>query len=98
MKRVFVYGGIAVGAVVALIIVAVIFVFSSLDGIVQTAVEKFGTEIVGAKVSLADVEISATSGKGILRGLKVGNPEPFKTDSAFSSPLTKSSLDEVGMV
>ena len=35
MKRVFVYGGIAVGAVGALIIVAAIFVFSSLDGIVR---------------------------------------------------------------
>ena len=52
MKRIFVYGGIAVGAVVALIIVATIFIFSSLDGIVQTAVEKFGTEIVGANVEL----------------------------------------------
>ena len=90
MKRIFVYGGIAVGAVVALIIVATIFIFSSLDGIVQAAVEKFGTEIVGANVELADVEISATSGKGALRGLVVGNPAPFKTESALN-------LGEIGV-
>ena len=69
MKRVFVFGGIAVVAVFAVIIVLVIFVFSSLDGIVLAAVEKLGTEIVGANVSLVDVEISAASGKGTLRGL-----------------------------
>ena len=84
MKRVFVFDGIAVGAVVVVIIVAAIFIFSSLDSIVQAAVEKFGTEIVGANVSLADVEISPTSGERMLRGLKVGTPVPFKTDSAFS--------------
>ena len=38
MKRVFVFGGIAVGAVVVVIIVAAIFIFSSLDSIVQAAV------------------------------------------------------------
>ena len=93
MKRIFVYGGIAIGAVVALIIATTIFIFSTLDGIVQAAVEKFGTEIVGANVELADVEISATSGKGALRGLVVGNPAPFKTESALNLGEIRVSID-----
>ena len=44
-------------------------------------------------MSLAEVEISATSGEGILRGLKVGNPEPFKTDSAFSLGKVSVTID-----
>ena len=93
MKRVFVYGGIALGAVVALIIVAAIFIFSSLDGIVQAAVEKFGTEIVGTNVELADVKISVTSGERALRGLVVGNPAPFETDSALNLGEISVSID-----
>jgi hypothetical protein len=93
VKRVFVYGGIALGAVVALIIVAAIFIFSSLDGIVQAAVEKFGTEIVGTNVELADVKISVTSGERALRGLVVGNPAPFETDSALNLGEISVSID-----
>ena len=76
---------ILIGAgVLIVVIVGVVFVFvSNIDSIVKAAVEKYGSEATKAQVTLREVEISTTSGKGALRGLKVGNPSGFHTDSAI---------------
>jgi hypothetical protein len=65
------------------VVVAGIVFLSSIDGIVKQAVEEFGPRITKAEVKLETVEISMTSGSGRLAGLKVGNPQGFKTESAF---------------
>ena len=83
MKRTLVIGGGALGVVVAVIVVAVIFLFSSLDSLIKEAVEKYGSEIIQAEVRLNKVEIDVTSGQGGLSGLKIGNPKGFETPSAF---------------
>jgi len=56
--------------VVVLVVVgaAVFFLYSNLDSLVKTAVEDVGTQATGAKVSLANVELSPTDGKGSRRG------------------------------
>ena len=83
MKRTLVIVGGALGVVIAVAVVAVVFLFSSLDSLIKEAVEKYGTEIIQAEVRLNKVEIDATSGQGGLRGLKIGNPKGFETPSAF---------------
>ena len=83
MKRIVLITAGVVGVAVVGAIAMVIFVLSSLDGLVQEAVETYGSEITQAEVKLAEVELDATSGKGALRGLKVGNPAGFNTPSAF---------------
>lgn len=75
---------IGVGVLVVAVIAIVTFVFSSLDGLIQEAVEKYGTEITKAEVQLTVVNIDISSGKGSLSGLKVGNPKGFETPSAFN--------------
>ncbi len=79
MKKIIIVGGLLgiVGVMLAFLL------FSSLDSIITEAVEHFGSEITQTKVSLEKTVISATSGKGALHGLKVTNPKPFKTPSAF---------------
>ncbi|MCP5367110.1 MAG: hypothetical protein H6907_20015 [Hyphomicrobiales bacterium] len=59
------------------------YFFSNLDSLIKQAVEKYGTEITKADVTLNKVELSLTSGEGALHGLTVGNPAGYKTDSAF---------------
>ncbi len=80
MKRGLLIGG---GVVILLIAGGAYFLFSNLGDIIQAAVEKYGSEITQAEVKLAKVELDLTSGKGTLRGFKVGNPKGFQTPSAF---------------
>lgn len=81
MKRWLLIGG---GVVVVVIVAVAVGLFSSINSLIQEAVEKYGSEITKTEVRLKEVDISPTSGKGVLRGLKVGNPEGFETESAFS--------------
>ncbi|AKJ63298.1 AsmA family protein [Kiritimatiella glycovorans] len=70
--------------VVALVvIVAVIGTFAA-GPVVKTAVEKFGPAAVGVPVELDDVGINLMQGRVRLEGLRVGNPEGFQTEQAFS--------------
>ena len=80
MKRGLLIGG---GVVVVAAVAAVWLVSSSLDSLVRAAVEKYGSAITRTEVRLNEAVISATSGEGVLRGLKMGNPRGFKSDSAF---------------
>ena len=76
---------ILIAVVVAVIgaVGALIFVLSSLDEVIREAVQTHGSEITKTKVSLAEVDIDLTSGRGSLRGLSIGNPAGFSTPSAF---------------
>ncbi len=69
------------------------YVLSSLDGLIQEAVQTYGSEMTKAKVTLEKVEIDLTSGQGSLRGLSVGNPAGFKTPSAFDLGAISISID-----
>lgn len=80
MKKGFLVGG---GVVVVVIAVAVFYLWSNLGSVIKAAVEKYGSEITQAKVTLNTVDLSTTSGEGALKGLTVGNPAGFKTESAF---------------
>lgn len=87
---------IAVGIVAALVVVvaaAVVFLFASLDSLVETAIEDIGSEATQTSVRLDEAEISPTSGAGALRGLTVGNPKGFKTKTAFELGEVSIKLD-----
>ena len=87
MKR-----ALIIGAVVLAIVVAVVFfLLAHLGSIVKTVVEKVGSEATKAKVTLDKADVSVTSSKGTLRGLTVGNPAGFGTDSALK--FTEISVD-----
>ena len=70
-----------------------VFLLFSMDSLVTMAVEKYGSEALQAEVTLDETKISATSGKGTLRGLKVGNPKGFESDSAFRLGEVSMTLD-----
>ena len=72
---------------------AFLFVLSSLDDLIQEAVQTYGSEITQAKVSLAEVDIDLTSGRGSLRGLSIGNPAGFDTPSAFELGAISITID-----
>jgi len=83
MKKVLWIGGGAVAVIVAVIIAVAIYIYSSLDDIVETAIERFGSEATKTEVAVDGVSISPTDGKGSLSGLSVGNPAGFSSSNAF---------------
>jgi uncharacterized protein involved in outer membrane biogenesis len=80
MKKRLVQFGIA-GLI--LLIVAVVAITLFLDRIIKSGVESAGPRIAQVDVKLAEVSHSLFSGKGEIKGLIVGNPEGFKTESAI---------------
>jgi len=82
---------IGLGVLVVIIAVGVYVFLGSLNDIVRAAVEKVGSDMTQTNVSLNEVDIELTSGKGALRGFSVTNPKGFSDDDAFK-------FDEVSVV
>ena len=89
MRMILIVVGVAVVGAVGVFM----FVISSLDGLIQEAVQNYGSEMTKAKVTLAVVEIDLTSGKGSLRGLSIGNPQGFNTPGAFDLGAISVTID-----
>ena len=60
------------------------YVYSNLDEIVRTAIQDYGSEVLGTSVTVEDVSISLTEGKGQISGLRVAEPKGFGSGSALS--------------
>lgn len=75
--------GIVVLAVVLAIGGALWWLRGNLDGLVKQAVMDYGSRMTGARVDVAAVEIGAADGRGVIRGLTLGNPPGFGTAHAM---------------
>jgi hypothetical protein len=73
-------------AALALLMVIVgigVFLYNSIDPIVESAIEKYGTQIMGTEVSVGSVHISLKSGRGTIRDVTVANPDGFSSHDLF---------------
>jgi len=84
-----------IGLVVVLLVVAggLFFVWSSLDGIVKTAIETYGSEATQTQVSVADVKLKLEDGAGSISGLNVGNPSGFTDSHIFKLGSISTKID-----
>jgi len=80
-------------AVTVLIIAASVTLYFSLNWIIKSGVESFGTRITGTEVKLEKSNISLLSGKMELKGLFIGNPEGFSTECAFKLHYVSVAID-----
>lgn len=80
MKKILLYGGIAV---LVLAIAGYVTLQFFLGSIVKAGVNKFGPSITQTKVELQGAQISPLSGEGTLTGLTVGNPKGWTQSDAF---------------
>lgn len=80
--------------IIPVIIIGIVLALSfSLNSILRSGIETIGPEALGADVKLQDLDISLLNGKGQLKGLFIGNPKGFKTESAFQLAEVRLSLD-----
>lgn len=66
-----------------------------LDSIVKKGIEREGPKITGTPVSLDRANFSFVLGRGRLKGLVIGNPKGFHTESAFRLPEIRVTFDPV---
>lgn len=84
------------GAVLVLVLsfgFAVYYVLSSLDGMVKTAIETYGSQATETTVQVSSVQIVLKDGSGAIRGLTVGNPQGFAAPQAFSLGAVATQID-----
>ncbi len=94
MKKVLI--GIAV--LVVIVAAGAFFLLGNLDSIVKAAIEKIGSDLTGTEVSLNDVSIEETSGKGTLRGFRVTNPDGFSNADAFKFDEVSVTIDAASIL
>jgi hypothetical protein len=84
---------IAVGVLLLIVVGALIFAWSSMDGIVKTAIETFGSKATQTQVSVANVKITLQDGSGSISGLNVGNPKGFIDKNIFQLGAISTKID-----
>lgn len=55
------------------------WLYTSLDFVVKTAIERFAPDMLGASVRVREVRISTADGRGALRGIEIGNPPGYSS-------------------
>jgi len=80
MKKLIIRG---IVLLLVLLVLAVGISIYFLGSIVKKGVETVGPQITRTEIKLDSATLSLLSGSGKLKGLLVGNPEGFKTDSAI---------------
>lgn len=72
---------------------SLLLLVSSLDRVVEFAIETYGSQIVGTSVQVDSVEIGLRDGEGTIRGLHVANPDGFGPDDAIQLERITLGLD-----
>jgi uncharacterized protein involved in outer membrane biogenesis len=72
---------LSIVGIVVLVLIVVVLLF--LGSIVKTGIEKVGPKIAGVPINVEKVVINPLGGVVNVKGLIIGNPEGFKTDSAM---------------
>ena len=70
-------------AFLVFVVVVVIAFHLLLNSFIKKGIETLGPKVTQTRVTLKKVKISPFSGSGEISGLVIGNPEGFKTTSAF---------------
>lgn len=86
-------------AVLAVVVVAALFfIGSNLDGIVKKAVETAGPPITQTTLTLDGVSLSPRSGSGALKGLTLGNPTGYSSPYAIKLGEAKLEVDPASVL
>lgn len=93
-KGFFKFSGIVVLLVIILLIVAIAFA----GPIIKTSIEKVGSKVTKCDITVENVDLSVFKGSLLIENLVVGNPEGFKTESAFKLAKVFVSLKPMSLV
>jgi hypothetical protein len=83
---------------VAIIVILFLILTFSLDQIVKSGIETFGSEMTGTPVRVESVSISPISGEGTISGFTIANPEDFEGESMMRIGELSISLDVMSLL
>ncbi|MGW8228181.1 MAG: hypothetical protein ACWGOW_04730 [Gammaproteobacteria bacterium] len=74
---------------------ALYYVWTSLDSLVEAAIEKYGSQVTQTAVQVQEVKLQKTlaQGKGSIAGISVANPQGFSTPYAFTLGQIQTKID-----
>lgn len=78
---------------VVLIVGVVAGVYHYLDFLAQHAIEKYGSEALGVKISVKDVKVSLHDEQFTIKGIKIQNPKGYNNSSAIQVASLKTNID-----
>lgn len=84
---------IGVSALVVLLVIGLVVIWSNLDAIVKSAIQTYGSEATKTTVSVADVKLKLEAGEAMISGLKIGNPEGFSDPNIFELGMISTKID-----
>lgn len=86
---------VLIGLVVIVIVIAaaIYYVLGNLDSIVESAIEKHGSEALKTSVDVGSVSIQLKEGAAQINDLTIDNPKGFETDYLFFMGTTRVQLD-----
>jgi uncharacterized protein involved in outer membrane biogenesis len=81
--------------IIIAIAAALYYVWTSLDTLVETAIENYGSQVTQTSVQVHEVKLRDTlaQGKGSIAGISVANPNGFSTPHAFTLGRIETQLD-----
>lgn len=88
---------IAVAVLVVIVGAGAYFLFSNLDSLVKSAIERIGSQVAGVPVRVQSVHIALADGKGVITGLSVANPKGFSTPSVISIDQVTIAIDSASV-
>jgi uncharacterized protein involved in outer membrane biogenesis len=74
---------IIIGIVILAVAGVVIYVLTNLNVIVETAIERYGSQAAGTRVRVSSVDIRLSSAQATINGLTVANPQGFTSPHVF---------------
>lgn len=83
---------------VTIVVILFLGITFSLDRIVKSGIESYGSEIAGTRVQVESVSISPISGEGTISGFTVSNPDGFEGDYMLSINDFSISLDVLSLL
>lgn len=69
-----------------IVVGALLWIFSPAK-MIRKGITSFGPKVTQTSIELSDIGVSWLSGKGDIKGLKLGNPEGYKAESAIEVPV-----------
>lgn len=90
-RRRWLFGSLGIAAL--LVAGAAYWLLGNLDAIIKRAVQRYGSQMTQATVSVDAVQLRSGDGVGVVRGLTVGNPAGFRTPYALKVGVIEVEVD-----
>ncbi|MDR8391360.1 hypothetical protein NC796_09440 [Aliifodinibius sp. S!AR15-10] len=71
------------GIILCILLIGFFALSLSLDGLVKSAIQKNGSQLLKTEVNVDDVALSLWNGKGTIDGVEIRNPEGFEDRAAI---------------